>query len=127
VIILFDEDLGTRVPDALRLVGYRRVISMKTQGWLSRDDVDWLTIAGRRGWIIFSNNKRMLTVPEEEQTIIREKVGIVFLTSGYEHVDKVLLLMLKKWTWFQHIDKNDNRPFVYMLSPRGKHIPKQLD
>ena len=38
----------------------------------------------------------MLEVPEERETIIAEKVGVVFLTSGNEYLAKTLRLILTK-------------------------------
>ena len=62
---------------------------------------------------------------EEVNTIIEEKVGIVYLTSGEEHIDKVLWLLLVKWKWLEELDKNEQRPFAYFLSPKGQ-VKKQL-
>ncbi len=120
MILLCDEDIGTRVPDALRLVGYKTV-SMKQKGWLSKEDTDWLTKAGQSGWLAFSSNRRMLTVPHERATIIREKVGIVFLTSGDEHPPKVLWLLLVKWPWLEFINDTEPRPFAFFLYPNGRY------
>ena len=125
MILLCDEDIGTRVPDALRLVGYKTV-SMKQRGWLSKEDTDWLTIAGQRGWLAFSNNKRMLRVEEERATIIREKVGIVFLSSGEEHLPKVLWLLLIKWSWLEFIHETEKRPFAFLLYPNGQYRREPL-
>lgn len=119
MILFCDEDIGTRVPDALRLVGYK-TFSMRQKGWLSKDDVDWLTKAGQSGWLAFSSNKRMLKVERERATIIREKVGIVFLTSGEEHLPKVLWLLLVKWPWLEYIDETEPRPFAFFLAPNGR-------
>lgn len=119
MILFCDEDIGTRVPDALRLVGYK-TFSMKQKGWLSKDDTDWLTKAGQRGWLAFSSNRRMLKVERERMTIIREKVGIVFLTSGEEHPPKVLWLLLVKWPWLELINDTEPRPFAFFLYLNGR-------
>ncbi len=123
MILLCDEDIGTHVPKALRLVRYR-TISLVQKGWRSWADPEWLARAGQKRWLVFSANKRMLKAPEERNTIIREKVGIVYLTSGEEYIDKVLWLLLVKWKWLQDIDKHEQRPFAYFVSPKGR-ITKQ--
>lgn len=125
MILLCDEDIGTHVPKALRLVRYR-TISLNQKGWLSWDDPDWLTRAGQNGWLVFSSNKKMLKIPIEKATIIKEKVGIVFLTSGEEYIDQVLRLLLNKWKWLEKIDSSETRPFVYFLSPRGRAVKQTL-
>ena len=119
--ILFDEDVGTGVPEALRAVGYRGMVSLATREWLSWDDTDWLTHAGRNVWLVFSCNKDMLNVPYERDTIIRENVGIVFLTSGEEHSPKVLWLLLVKWQWLEEIDENVPRPFAFLTVSHWPH------
>lgn len=123
MILLCDEDIGTKVPSALHLVGLRTV-SMATRGWLGRPDTEWLTLAGQRSWLVFSSNKKMLRVPNERETIIRERVGIVFLTSGEEHLPKVLWLLLVKWPWLVRLDQTEPRPFAFLLSPTGR-VEKQ--
>ncbi len=123
MILLCDEDVGTKVPAALTLVGYETV-SMAQRGWISRPDEEWLALAGQRGWLVFSCNKRMLDVPHERATIIREKVGIVFLTSGEEHLPRTLRLLLGKWSWLELVNDTVPRPFGYYLYPRGRTVRK---
>ena len=79
VILWCDEDVGTGVPNALHAVGYS-AYSLFGLGWQGWPDVDWLTHAGRNGWLVVSRNKRMLNVPREKRTIIREKVGVIYFT-----------------------------------------------
>ena len=119
MILVCDEDVGTRVPQALKLVG-SNVLSFRDAGLLGAPDVQWLTQAGQQGWLVFSCNKRMLDVPIERDTIIRERVGIVFLTSGQERLPNTLRLILSKWDWLDLIDRTDPRPFAHFLYPSGR-------
>jgi len=121
VILLCDEDVGTKVPKALKLVDIKNVKSMADSDFgLGKDDVEWLRDVDKRGWLAFSCNKKMLDVPRERDTIIAEKVGIVFLTSGQEYLQQVLRLLLNKWKWLEHIDQTTPRPFAYFLYPYGR-------
>ena len=119
MILFCDEDIGTNIPKALHLVGYQAK-SINMQGWRSKPDTEWLTDVGTRGWLAFSSNKRMLQVHDERETIIREKVGIVFLSNGEEHLHKVLWLLLVKWAWLEKIDIEIPRPFAFVISPKGR-------
>jgi len=119
VRLLCDEDVGTKVPKALKLVGLQ-VFSLADKHLTGKDDVEWLTDAGKGGWLAFSCNKKMLDVPLERDTIIAEKVGIVFLTSGQEYRHQVLRLLLNKWKWLEDIDRTTRRPFAYYLYPYGR-------
>jgi hypothetical protein len=107
------------MPRALRLVGLN-VRSFRDTGLLGVPDIQWLTEAGRRGWLILSCNKRMLNVPAERETILREKVGAVFLTSGQELLPNTLRLILSKWDWLELVDRSVPRPFVFYLYPKGR-------
>lgn len=93
--LLCDEDIGTGVPKALYAVGYE-ARSLFELGWRTYSDTRWLTLAGQGGWLVFSCNKRQLLVPDERGTIVREKVGVVYLTNGNEHPHRVLRYLLNK-------------------------------
>ena len=118
MILLADEDIGTNVPRALSLVGYD-ARSLVGVGWATRPDVWWLERAGSLGWLVFSANKRMLRVPSERDVIIREKVGIVYLTKGEEFLADVLGLLLRKWQMLEELHATTPRPFARFLSPGG--------
>lgn len=116
--LLCDEDVGTGVPRALYSVGYdaRALIDL---GWRGFPDIRWLTLAAQNDWLVLSCNKKMLLVPEERDTINRERLGIVYLTHGEEHPPQVLGLLLKKWGDLELLDNTQQRPFAWFLSPRG--------
>lgn len=118
-MILCDEDIGTGVPKALSLVGYSSAAMVElSMGGLP--DVQWLEIAGKNEWLVVSCNKKMLLVQEERDTIIRENVGIVFLTNGEENLPRVLWLLLVKWRWLQELAATEPKPFARFLSPSGR-------
>jgi hypothetical protein len=100
---------------------------MKQKGWLGKKDTDWLAIAGQQKWLAFSGNRKILKVPSERQTLIKEKVGIVFLTSGQEKLPQTLCLLLKKWDKLELIDETEPRPFAYFLYPNGILSKQPLD
>ena len=62
MILLCDEDVGTGVPKALTLVDCKAK-SIHGLHWDAWPDVDWLTQVGRKGWLAFSCNKKILKVP----------------------------------------------------------------
>ena len=119
MILLCDEDVGAKAPRALALVGFP-VPALYDCGLDGTPDVDWLTIAGRLGLLVFSRNKRMLRVQIERQTIIDEKVGIVFLTNGQETPARMLKLLLNVWDKLEFLDNHETRPFARLLSPNGR-------
>ena len=126
MILLCDEDVGTGVPTALAAVGYE-ARSLVGMSWGGRPDEFWLTIAGRREWLVLSCNKRMLKVVAERNTIVRERVGIVFLTTGEEHPPKVFLQLLKKWADLELLWDTIPRPFARFLSSNNRLSDKFRD
>jgi hypothetical protein len=69
----------------------------------------------------------MLRVASERDVIIREKVGVVFLTKGEEHNAAVLGLLLRKWDTLELLDSTTPRPFARFLSPSGVLTDKWRD
>ncbi len=124
--LLCDEDTGTGVPRALKLVGLD-AISQVDQGWMGHKDWQWLPRAGRMGLLVFSNNKKMLSVPLERQLIITHKVGIIYLTSGNQYIPRVLRLLLGIWEKLELLDATEPRPFARFLSPYGRLSDKYRD
>ena len=116
--LLCDEDVGTRVPRALRLVECDAT-ALHTKGWRGRPDAEWIPDVAAEGFLVFSSNKQMLLVPAEREAIANSGLGIVFLTNGEELLRSVLMLLLKRWDWLERIDR-EPKPFAYFLSPRNK-------
>lgn len=116
--LVCDEDVGTGVPNALRLVGYTAK-SLRGLGLGGKPDTLWLALAGKRKWLAFSSNKKILTVPVERQAIIDSKVGIIFLTTGIERTPNVLRLLLVKWNTLEILWETTEKPFVRFLTPNG--------
>ena len=114
MILLCDEDVGTGVPIALNAVGYD-ARSLRGMSWGGLPDQFWLEKAGHLEWLVLSCNKRMLKVTAERNTIIRERVGIVFLTSGEEQPSRVLLRLLQKWPDLELLWDTTPRPFARFL------------
>ena len=119
MILFCDEDIGSSVPQALKLVGCKVYSGTTSQYWRGQTDLQWLSAVGQKGWLVFSCNRKILEVPLERETLIKAQVGIVFLTSGQEFRRNVLFLLLKKWEWLETIDSTEPRPFAYYLYPGG--------
>ena len=126
MILLCDENIGTRVPRALTLVGCE-ARSLVELGWGGWPDVKWLTQAGQKEWLVFSCNKKILKVPSEREIIIHEKVGIIFLTIGSEYIRNVLKLLLRKWDTLELLWDSVDRPFARFLSPNGRLTDRYKD
>ena len=119
MILYCDEDVGTKVPRALKLVGLRAISAVSRRA-VSEPDIQWLDRVGNKGWLGLSCNKDILNVPEEHDAIINNNVGIVFFTTGNIHPKDKLLLILRKWHWLEMIDEKESRPFAFYLYLTGQ-------
>lgn len=125
MILFFDRDVGSGVPQALRLVDYCEVhwADLVYQHRPDRSahvaDIEWLELAGQRGWLAISENKRILRRESERAAIIRYQVGIVLLDAATERSEDVLAFMLRRKRWLQDID-TEARPFAFITSLRGR-------
>ena len=132
--LFFDENCGKSFPEAMRQVCPSRGISVDYVGRtqkarkraqrLGATDEEWITHVGRSGSLGISCDKKMLENAEERAVILKEKVGIVIITTGSEDAVKLLLLLLKELDWLQKINKEVTRPFAFTLnlSRRKKQV-----
>lgn len=130
MILYFDEDMGKSVPEALSGVGLRTILwKLKRYGGRRNrvPDIQWLTDAGQNGWLVISCNTEILNVETERNTIQRERVGILFLTSGQESSPNILRVLLNRWKWLEDIDSHVERPFAYTLRINGTRRPIPIE
>jgi len=131
VKILFDEDTGRGIPEALRTLDLpdatvdwvRHVFKKKIKRGEFKEgvkDEDWMPFAGKGGWLVFSCNKNLLNAEAQREMWISENIGGVFLTTGQERKREVMLLILRKWDWLQTVARHEPLPFAINLTLTGK-------
>jgi hypothetical protein len=69
--LLCDENIGTRIPYALRLVELEAKSSSEAH-LLGADDIHYLTAVSKGNFLGFSTNKEMLNVQKERDNIVVE-------------------------------------------------------
>lgn len=130
--IFFDEDNGTGIPRALRLLRIpttRIYFPTNEPGALiskGAKDVEWIPRVGREGWLVFSQNRAMLDNERELELLIQHRVGIVFLTNGNQRAHRVMRLLLNRWPWLEAVEAGANRPFAYLMTLSGRVTPVDL-
>lgn len=82
-------------------------------------DTVWIPRAGDNGWLVISANKAILTTPHERELWIQHRVGGVFLANNHMKSIDELRLMLRKLTWLERIDREESRPFAFILRGDG--------
>jgi len=84
--LFLDRSLGRRqVPDLLRAAGLRLRTLAEVYGIPADEtiaDVDWLTCAGREGWVVLMKDERIRYRPAERAALVDHRVRAFCLTSG---------------------------------------------
>jgi PIN like domain len=120
VRLFFDEDRGKGVAIALHAVGIPAFyVGPKMPVEKQTPDEVWIPRAGRTGWLVISANKAILQAYAQRELWIEHKVGGVFLTTNRLNKLTELKLLLRKLDWLERIDREESRPFAFLLSPRG--------
>ena len=116
----FDENIGNRIPSAFKILGLKVIAGVSKKYGRGQGDIEYLKRTGRKGWLAISADKNMLEAQNEREAIISERAGIVFITDGHIKRPSLMLLLLKKWSWLETIDEEEQRPFAFYLYPSGR-------
>jgi hypothetical protein len=121
VKLFFDEDIGPTVAlrvqellpeDEIDYVGHGRAIGKGTA------DVRWLHYAGDNGFIVISQNRKILRVPHEVAVIVEARVGIIFVPADIPLDGKVQMLV-RRVRWLRGTYAGRSRPFALSLQKSG--------
>ena len=122
--LFFDATLGHRVPRALRLAGPRDIGYEYLHEWYRRlqedplhiEDLRWLALVGRRGWLALTQDRRILMNREERHALERANAGIVVIAPGNAHNHELLEFVVCHSDWLRRIHAVTPRPFAYLVS-----------
>lgn len=120
--LFLDRSLGRRqVPDLLRGAGIRLRTLSEVYGIPADEevaDVEWLELAGTRGWAVLMKDERIRYRPAERQALVHHGVKAFCLTSGNLRAAKMAELFLASMA---HITLacRDAGPFLYAVSAAG--------
>ncbi len=125
--LFFDEDTGTGLPKAvklLRLPSVEHVAYPGPAGPLPKgtSDPDWIEFAGSHGYLALSQNRKILESDAERQAVIDAQAGIVFVGTGQERSWLVMRLLLNQWLWLLETHELVERPFAFHLLPRRRPV-----
>ena len=92
-------------------------------GWLQKDDVDWIPMAGLiSDSLILSRDRRILRKPKEKAAIISSNLGIVCLTEGNDPAELVVQLVQDNWAMLEQLHWHTPRPFARFLTSHGEFL-----
>jgi hypothetical protein len=120
--LFLDRSLGRRqVPDLLRAVGLRLRTLSEVYGIPADEDVadvDWLELAGTRGWAVLMKDERIRYRPAERQALVSHQVMAFCLNSANLRAHQMAELYLASIEEIAATCR-DPGPFLYAVSPRG--------
>lgn len=125
--LFFDENIGYRVPEALRLVDVAGVdyltdmFAIAGQPAQGVRDEDWIPAIGS-SHLVISLDKRLLRRPSQRKLLMDHNVGIVCLTSAHAAPREMLAFVLRRFLRLEQLDANTRRPFAFRVSLQGPFV-----
>ncbi len=120
IVFFVDQSLsGKAIPQAIcQFSGYPAEMFVGNFE-IDADDVDWLPVIGKRGWILITKDYGILTSPVEREALLNAGVR-AFVFRRQTLSDRVTITMLKLFMprMIRTIDRY-RAPFVYVLDETG--------
>lgn len=122
--LFFDENVGSGVPRALRLVRVEDVHYLtemfSTDGRPAQgiQDEDWIPEIGS-SFLVLSRDIKLLRRPAQRELLAENAVGIICITDAYASPRDMLAFVLRRMSRLEEIDKTTSRPFAFRVSLRG--------
>ena len=135
--LYFDRNIGTRLPEALRLLGLRNVFhhhSPRSQLGLQtvagrmklfiddEPDDSWLKFVGGKGWIVLTQDRKFhASGYENELSAIKQfSVGCFYLWGAEATTWEKMRSFSRAFDNIMGAAKGTSRPFIFDVSKSGK-------
>lgn len=83
-------------------------------------DPEWLTHAGRHGWVVVMRDKRVRKRPGERQALIAHGVKAFCLTGAGNYSSwRILDLLVRAWPRIEDVAATEPAPFIYSVTQQG--------
>ena len=122
--LFFDENIGYRVPQALRLVQVEGVEYLVEKfGSTGKPaqgvkDEQWIPEVGDE-YLVISRDVRLLRRARQRAMLVEHHVGLVCITSPYASPRDMLLFMLSRMSRLEQLNEQTKRPFAFRTSLNG--------
>ena len=118
----FDRNFGTRLPKALAWVKPPVKIEWHQNQRFPQEmpDDEWLEIVGKRGWVVFSHDRKFHSEATEIAAIQQHSVGCFYLPGASESTWRKLSIFVRAFGRIFEITKSQSPPYVYDVRLNGR-------
>jgi hypothetical protein len=135
--LYFDRNVGTRLPDALRLLGLKNVVhhnsprgmfGLKTTASLKylfaqneKDDV-WLKYVGERNWVVLTQDRKFHNAGfENELSAIKQfNVGCFYIWGAEAKTWDKMIAFCRAFEHIIRASETTARPYIFDVEKSGK-------
>lgn len=83
-------------------------------------DEQWLTVAGKHGWIAITRNQRIRYRPLEKRTLMDHGVAAFAFTGGQVSAPETALVIVPLLAKFERLAISEPHPFLYSFGITGR-------
>lgn len=123
-MIFIDRSIPRSVAEALKLVRAGDVLWLEDAFAHDVPDEAWLPVAGERGWIVVTRDKKIRSRPRQRNLVRAYGVGC-FIVAQKRPLSRwdYLKLLASTLDEMERIDSRTPRPYMYLLGATGVMRP----
>jgi predicted nuclease of predicted toxin-antitoxin system len=119
-VIFIDRSIPRGVAEAVRRMR-EDVIWLEDEFRHDVPDEEWLAVAGQRGWLVITHDRRIRTRPGERQAIMENGVGCFIMTYRQDlKKEEIVALISATLEEMERRFETTPRPFIYTVSKSGE-------
>lgn len=118
----FDRNFGTRLPRALAWVKPPVNIEWHQNQRFPQEmpDDEWLEIVGKRGWVVFSHDRKFHSEATETAAVQQHSVGCFYLPGASEVTWEKLMVFMHFYKKILQLAQTQPPPYVYDVKLNGQ-------
>ena len=119
-MIFIDRSIPRGVAEAVRRMR-EDVIWLEDEFRHDVPDEEWLAVAGQRGWLVITHDRKIRTRPGERRVIMEHGVGCFIMTYRQDlKKEEIVALISATLEEMERRFKATPRPFIYTVSKGGE-------
>ena len=119
-MIFIDRSIPRGVAEAVRRMR-EDVIWLEDEFRHDVPDEEWLAVAGQRGWLVITHDRKIRTRPGERRVIMEHGVGCFIMTYRQDlKKQEIIALISSTLEEMKRRFETTPRPFIYTVSKGGE-------